>query len=139
MAEPGRAQDTTVRLSFQPLAVHVRTARLVAVTVARRAGWSEEQVESVRQAVGEACTLALRAASGRESVTLELDDAGRDGAAPLLAWVWPVRAGVGSATGVDADPDDEDALPRAVLAGLTDGVAVEPRGGHAALRLAWRR
>lgn len=133
-------QNTTVRLSFQPLPVHVRTARLVAVTVARRAGWAEEQVESVRQAVGEACALALRAAAGREAVTLELDDrARRDGAAGLLAWVWPVTAEPGSSHDPDAPLDlaDDDALPRAVLAGLTDDVVVELRDGRPALRLAW--
>lgn len=152
MAQPARAQATTVRLSFQPLPVHVRTARLVAVTVARRAGWPEEQVESVRQAVGEACTLALQAGD-HHTVTLELDDAvtAPDGAGGLRAWVWPVRRSSGPSAGVDevdevdaadgADAVDEadDALPRAVLAGLTDDVAVDDRQGHPALRLSWWR
>ena len=114
----------TVRLSFRPFAVHVRTARLVAVTVARRAGWSEDLIESVRQAVGEACALALRAASADDVVTLELDDAGPG----LTAWVWPVP---------DFAAWQDDPLPRAVLAGLTDDSVVERRGGHHALRLSW--
>ena len=119
----------TVRLSFQPRAVHVRTARLVAVTVARRAGWPEDLVESVRQGVGEACALALRAAADRRLVTLEIEDAD----AGLTAWVWPVPEHDGD----DQDPDD--ALPRAVLAGLTDATGVEDRDGHVALRLVWSR
>lgn len=49
----------TVRLSFSPAAVHVRTARLVGVAVARRAGVPEELLEEVRLAIGEACSRAV--------------------------------------------------------------------------------
>jgi len=49
----------TVRLSFSPAAAHVRTARLVGVAVARRAGVSEELLEEVRLAIGEACSRAV--------------------------------------------------------------------------------
>jgi hypothetical protein len=134
-------ERATVRLSFHALPVHVRTARLVAVTVARRAGWGEEQVESVRQAVGEACALALQAAASGDTLTLELDDrapAEAPGApAGLRAWVSPVRVDASSAAG--AAPAADDALPRAVLASLTDDLAVEARGGRPALRLSWSR
>ncbi len=116
---------STVRLAFRALPVHVRTARLVAVTVARRAGWPETLVESVRQGVGEACALALGAASDtHQLVTLELDDAGPG----LTARVWPVPPSSGSPS---------EALPRAVLAGLTDSTGVEQRDGHTVLRLSW--
>lgn len=129
----------TVRLSFQPFAVHVRTARLVAATVARRAGWSEDLIESVRLAVGEACALALRTASSGGRVTLEIDDTGPG----LTAWVWPVRDVIASADAATTTPgdtaDDHDALPRAVLVGLTDDSVVEERDGHLALRLWWAR
>ena len=124
----------TVRLSFQPRAVHVRTARLVAVTVARRAGWPEDLVESVRQGVGEACALALRVA-GAGPVTLELDDTGR----ALTAWVWPVPDPATSDRPGEVTAAVDDSLPRAVLEGLTDTTVVEPRAGHTALRLAWSR
>jgi hypothetical protein len=115
-----------VRLSFEPFPVHVRTARLVAATVARRAGWSEDLIESVRLAVGEACTLALRAVLRADRVTLEIDDAGP----ALTAWVWPVP---------DPGESADDALPRAVLVGLTDDTGVEQRDGQSALRLSWSR
>jgi anti-sigma regulatory factor (Ser/Thr protein kinase) len=49
----------TVRLSFSPAPVHVRTARLVGVAVARRAGVAEELLEEVRLAIGEACSRAV--------------------------------------------------------------------------------
>lgn len=142
MPDPARAPSSTVHLSFQPRPVHVRTARLVAVTVARRAGWDEEQVESVRQAVGEACALALRAAGAEGTVSLELDDsvAGPGGGAGLRAWVWPVALAAGPGAAVEhSDPADADALPRAVLAGLTDELSVDDRHGQPALRLSWWR
>lgn len=112
-----------VRLSFRACPVHVRTARLVAVTVARRTGWAEEQVELVRQGVGEACALALRAADPRGILHVELDEA----AAGLTARVWPVAAALA------ADP-----LPRAVLAGLTDESGIDMRNDVSTLRLFWR-
>lgn len=49
----------TVRLSFTPSAAHVRTARLVAVAVARRAGVSAELYDEIRLAIGEACSRAV--------------------------------------------------------------------------------
>lgn len=49
----------TVRLSFSPAPAHVRTARLVGVAVARRAGVAEELLEEIRLAIGEACSRAV--------------------------------------------------------------------------------
>ncbi len=49
----------TVHLSFSPAPAHVRTARLVGVAVARRAGVAEAALDEVRQAIGEACSRAV--------------------------------------------------------------------------------
>ncbi len=49
----------TVTLRFSPMAEHVRTARLVAVSVARRAGFGEDQLDEIRIAIGEACARAV--------------------------------------------------------------------------------
>src|SRR5262249_13353510 len=49
----------TVRLSFSPAAAHVRTARLVGVAVARRAGVAAELFDEIRLAIGEACSPAV--------------------------------------------------------------------------------
>lgn len=49
----------TVELSFSALPGHVRTARLIAAVVARRAGIEEALLDEVRLAVGEACTRAV--------------------------------------------------------------------------------
>ena len=48
-------------MSFTPLPVHVRTARLVATAVARRSGVEEALLDEVRLAVGEACSRAVEA------------------------------------------------------------------------------
>jgi serine/threonine-protein kinase RsbW len=50
----------TVTVSFTPLPAHVRTARFVAASVARRAGVAEGLLDEVRLAVSEACSLAVR-------------------------------------------------------------------------------
>jgi hypothetical protein len=49
----------TVTLRFSPLPEHVRTARLVAVSVARRAGFGDNQLDEIRIAIGEACSRAV--------------------------------------------------------------------------------
>ena len=46
-------------LSIPPSVEHVRTARLVAVAAARRAGLAEDVVDDVRLAVGEAVARAV--------------------------------------------------------------------------------
>jgi anti-sigma regulatory factor (Ser/Thr protein kinase) len=46
-------------MSFTPDPAHVRTVRMVAVTVARRAGVAAEILDEVRLAIGEACTRAV--------------------------------------------------------------------------------
>ena len=51
----------TVEVTFTPLPVHVRTARLVATAFARRSGVAESLLDEVRLAVGEACSRAVEA------------------------------------------------------------------------------
>lgn len=122
-----------VSLRFSASAAHVRTARLVAVTVARRAGLGEEQVEAVRQAVGEACALSVGRLGPDTQVTLTLDDAPPQDGAPaharLVARVGPldVVGGVGSVGD----------LGLAVLGELTDHYAFESGEPGGALRLTW--
>jgi anti-sigma regulatory factor (Ser/Thr protein kinase) len=50
----------TVTVSFTPLHEHVRTARFIAASVARRAGFTDGVVDEIRLAVSEACSLAVR-------------------------------------------------------------------------------
>jgi anti-sigma regulatory factor (Ser/Thr protein kinase) len=70
----------TVRLSFSPAPAHVRTARLVAVAVARRAGVADELLEEIRLAIGEACSraVALHRSQGADSLSdMAMDDGDR--------------------------------------------------------------
>jgi serine/threonine-protein kinase RsbW len=50
----------TVEIRFSPLPAHVRTARLMAVAVARRSQVDESALDELRLAVGEACSRAVR-------------------------------------------------------------------------------
>jgi hypothetical protein len=115
----------SVRLVTRAAAVHVRTARLVAVTIARRAGFDEDVVESVRQGVGEACAMVVHAAEPGDRLQLVLDDSPGD----LVVYVHPAPRQWSDGAGD---------LAAAVLTGLTDeiGLASTPQGE--ALRLHWR-
>lgn len=48
-----------VELMLSALSVHVRTARLVAVAAARRAGLQDDLIDEFKFAVGEACSRAV--------------------------------------------------------------------------------
>lgn len=52
--------DADVTLQLPPSAAHVRTARLIAAAMARRAGVGDAVLDEVRLAVGEACARAVR-------------------------------------------------------------------------------
>ncbi|MGH3321072.1 MAG: ATP-binding protein [Streptosporangiaceae bacterium] len=67
----------TVELTFSALPAHVRTARLVAASVARNAGVAEHLLDEVRIAVGEACSRAVEAHRRhcpKEPIRIELHD-----------------------------------------------------------------
>lgn len=49
----------TVHLAFSPDPAYVRTVRLVAAAVARRAGVAADLLDEVRLAIGEACSRAV--------------------------------------------------------------------------------
>jgi serine/threonine-protein kinase RsbW len=51
---------TTVTVSFTAVPAHVRTARFIVASVARRAGVAESILDEIRLAVSEACSLAVR-------------------------------------------------------------------------------
>jgi len=73
----------TVRLSFSPYPAHVRTARLVGVAVARRAGVADTSLDEVRLAIGEACSRAV-ALHRRHAVTAMIDIELRDDGAFMV-------------------------------------------------------
>jgi anti-sigma regulatory factor (Ser/Thr protein kinase) len=92
----------TVRLSFSPAPAHVRTARLVAVAVARRAGVADELLEEIRLAIGEACSRAV-ALHRSHDVEHLIDVAMEDGERFTVRVIDRVANGSGAAAAV-ADP-----------------------------------
>ncbi|CCK28495.1 anti-sigma factor [Streptomyces davaonensis JCM 4913] len=133
----------TVELRFSALPEHVRTARLVAAAVARRAGVDEAVLDEVRLAVGEACTRAVglhqlggvtapvRVALHEEEkqFSIEVGDE-----APRSA---PGDRAPGAA-GEDADAEaEEDEMGLAVISGLVDDVEVTAGEHGGLIRMTW--
>lgn len=95
-----------VEVAFTPLPAHVRTARLVAVAVARRSGVADSLLDEVRLAVGEACSRAVEAHRQycpAEPVKIELTDSG--GRFEVVV----TDSAPGEATALNGTTDAEDA------------------------------
>jgi anti-sigma regulatory factor (Ser/Thr protein kinase) len=147
----------TVELRFTALPEHVRTARLVAVSLARRAGVEDATLDEVRLAVGEAATRAVgrhRSSCPAEPVLVRLTD----GQGRFVAEVVDVAPGPSDASGQDSvasEPDlaghaqaeplgvdalDEplpDGIDLAVIGSLVDDVTVTTDGEGSVVRMAW--
>lgn len=120
----------TVRLAFSPAPGYVRTARLVGVAVARRAGVADETLDEVRQSIGEACARAV-ARHQRHGVTdlvrVEMSDDG------------PYRVRVTDAVPADAaeEPDGTSHMALALLAALVDDLEVRGDNDGTEVRMVW--
>jgi anti-sigma regulatory factor (Ser/Thr protein kinase) len=131
----------TVELLFSALPEHVRTARLVAAAVARRAGVDEAVLDEVRLAVGEACSravgmhrtngidapVAVRLTEEEKSFSIEVGDG--------------VTSGHGGATtghdGGGDDAEDESRMGLAVISGLVDDIEVTTGPDGGTIRMTW--
>ncbi|MER7724624.1 ATP-binding protein [Streptomyces sp. NPDC096323] len=145
----------TVELRFSAQPEHVRTARLVAAAVARRAGVDEAVLDEVRLAVGEACSRAvgLHRSHGitapvtvvliedEKSFSIEVGDEvpgpGADGSVP-----GGVSGRRDPAPGVGPDEpepegDGEDEMGLAVISGLVDDVEVRSGAEGGVIRMSW--
>jgi anti-sigma regulatory factor (Ser/Thr protein kinase) len=122
----------TVRLEFSAAPQYVRTARLIGVAVARRAGVADELLDEVRLAIGEACARAVARHRRYDLVDLVRVEMSDDG--PYTVRVLD--------SGVDRDGAGEDRMAETVLAGLVEDLRVN--GGEVRMvwpvrrRLAWR-
>lgn len=137
----------TVEVSLTPLPANVRTARLIATAVARRAGVEEMLLDEVRLAVGEACSRAVdehRRHCPHEEVTLEMrDDAGRFEVIVTDAAPSDEVAGVDSP--LPQRPSDPARTPTflppgvslAVVAGLADDVDISSSSTGVRVRMSW--
>ncbi|MFI9629869.1 ATP-binding protein [Streptomyces sp. NPDC052042] len=148
----------TVELRFSAQPEHVRTARLVAAAVARRAGVDEAVLDEVRLAVGEACSRAvgLHRSHGitapvsvaltddEKTFSIEVgDEVPGPGAEPVPGGGPGVR-GAESGVGLDepepgAEADDEDEMGLAVISGLVDDVEVRTGINGGVIRMSWPR
>jgi serine/threonine-protein kinase RsbW len=155
----------TVEVTFTPLPVHVRTARLVATAVARRSGVAESLLDEVRLAVGEACSRAveahLRHCPG-EPITVALTDDDEQfevvvtDAVPDSGHGVPTGAAAADGDnaassagpagfGADFAADGEvplrlpDGVGLAVIAGLADDVRIAPAGAGTSVTMSWKR
>ncbi len=147
----------TVELLFSALPEHVRTARLVAAAVARRAGVDEAVLDEVRLAVGEACSRAVSLHAGQgistpvkviltedeKKFSIEVADdaphpvvavatAGSAGAAASAA-----RSASGGAPAVAGPDEGEDDMGLAVISGLVDDVEVTAGEFGGLIRMSW--
>lgn len=148
-----QAPMAAVEVSFTPLASHVRTARLIATAVARRAGVAEEYLDEVRLAVGEACSRAvaihqqcapdtpvsLAISDGRGRFSVTVSDTGTSAvAAPDFADLLPAAT-----AGTVPNPSDavSELLPPgfglAVIAGLVDDVSVQTGDFGTTVAMSW--
>lgn len=153
-------QPAQVVLRFAPLPEHVRTARLVAVAMARRSGVEEGLLDEVRLAVGEACSRAVglhRGAAPRAPVEVRLIDSRERFGVEVLDLVsgGPVpkpedpegdessaATGSGGASGAgsgeDGFGDDSGAqMGLAVLRGLVDDLEVRLTAQGGSIRMGW--
>jgi anti-sigma regulatory factor (Ser/Thr protein kinase) len=156
----------TVEVTFTPLPVHVRTARLVATAVARRSGVAESLLDEVRLAVGEACSRAVEAhqrhcpgqpirvslTDDGEQFQVVVTDAVQGSERDLPAGVslpagTGAEGGNGAALGVGfAEPSGGPVplrLPEdvglAVIAGLADDVRIASAGAGTSVTMIWKR
>jgi anti-sigma regulatory factor (Ser/Thr protein kinase) len=128
----------TVELRFSALPEHVRTARLVAAAVARRAGVDESVLDEVRLAVGEACSRAVglhqRGGIGG-TVRVALTDQEKRFLIEVEDEAGP-EAHLAPGADEGGDPD-EDTLGLAVITGLVEDVEVTNGTGGAVIRMSW--
>ncbi|MET9434076.1 ATP-binding protein [Streptomyces sp. NPDC006551] len=141
----------TVELRFSAQPEHVRTARLVAAAVARRAGVDEAVLDEVRLAVGEACSRAVglhrshgvttpvRVVLTEEEKTFSIevgDEVPGAGVAAADAVGVPGARSAAPAEEFD-DVDGEDEMGLAVIRGLVDDVEVSAGEEGGVLRMTW--
>ncbi|MEU1269989.1 ATP-binding protein [Streptomyces sp. NPDC005799] len=131
----------TVELRFSALPEHVRTARLVAAAVARRAGVDEAVLDEVRLAVGEACSRAVglhQSAGITTPVQVKLIEEEKQFSIEVGDEA-PRSVPGGRAPGSLGDDveAEEDEMGLAVISGLVDDVEVSAGENGGSIRMTW--
>ena len=120
--------DVTIAITRDPALV--RTVRLVAAAVARRAACTDSLIEEIRLAVGEACAVMIGPdesdVAPDEKIQVQLQTEGE------------FRVTVtGRVDGVDSGFADVGVDPWALLQGLSDDVDVVETDGVTRLTMSW--
>jgi serine/threonine-protein kinase RsbW len=134
----------TVEVTFTPLPVHVRTARLIATAVARRSGVAETLLDEVRLAVGEACSRAVEAHQRYcpgVPIRVALTDDGERFEVVVTDAVPESEHGLSAGIGLPAGTGSPDGagLGLAVIIGLADDVRIETSGPGTSVTMSWKR
>ncbi|MEU6113669.1 ATP-binding protein [Streptomyces sp. NPDC047117] len=141
----------TVELRFSALPEHVRTARLVAAAVARRAGVDEAVLDEVRLAVGEACSRAVglhrsndvaapitvMLIEDEKKFSIEVGDEVPGSAASSVPGVQHAADGDPDGAESAAVDEAEDEMGLAVISGLVDDVEVSSSDNGGVIRMSW--
>jgi anti-sigma regulatory factor (Ser/Thr protein kinase) len=156
----------TVELRFVALPAHVRTARLIAGVLARRAGVHEAVIDEIKLAVGEACSRAVgvharscpdeqvvvrgidgvKDFAGLPAFVLEVEDHGptgedvpRDEAGGLRAAVALLDVDEMAEPDSAADAQLPSGMRLAMIEGLVDNLQVGPAEGRqgTVVRMTW--
>ncbi|MER6064872.1 ATP-binding protein [Streptomyces sp. NPDC004059] len=131
----------TVELRFSALPEHVRTARLVAAAVARRAGVDEAVLDELRLAVGEACSRAvgLHQSSGISApVKVALIEEEKQFSIEVGDEAPHAVPGDTPGAGHDVEAEiEEDEMGLAVISGLVDDVQVSTGHDGGLIRMTW--
>jgi len=120
--------DVTIAIARDPALV--RTVRLVAAAVARRADCPESRIEEIRLAVGEACAVMIGQQEGSTTSEERVDV--RLHADTEFAVIVSGRMGEDESGFADIGLD-----PFALLSGLAEELKVSEENGITTLRLTW--
>jgi anti-sigma regulatory factor (Ser/Thr protein kinase) len=146
----------TIELRFSPLTAHVRTARLIALAVARRARLDEELLDEVRLAVGETCSRAvsvhlakgyadpvrLRFSDDHSHFTIEVVNHGTLADDPSQSMDLVAASSRALADDAPASPNGEwETMPPgfglAVVSGLVEELFVTSHGDETTVKMRW--
>lgn len=124
--------DNEVVIAIARDAALVRTARLVAAAVARRAELSGALIEEVRLGVGEACAILIGSVEPGTPHTEDMVSVGlRSGSGGFTVEI------TGTYEAPDGDLDELGIDPWALLRGVTDDVVVDVEGERASVTMTW--
>ena len=133
-AEPvgGQAESVTIAIARDPALV--RTVRLVAAAVARRAAVHEAMIEEIRLAVGEACAVMI----GIEEADVEAGADPNEQVVVRLTLEDSMDAAIeGRVADLSIDLAGLDLNPWALLQGLSDELTVRDEEGRTTVSMSW--